>query len=266
MSFDLKVLLQGFEQHIRRELRERCERYPPEFETPGVFSVLTALLARQATLALELACAPPLWNPHSGLLFLRAMADVHITLSWILLDVQVRVKQYVEHGLGQAVLQLEHLKKKVAGSSDPSRWKDAIDSEEGWIDMQKLHFLVEVNVGAWSGTNTRQMAEEARLLDFYNRVYTQFSQCAHSTWYHVGRYNSSPSNSPLTRLLWIPEIAETGFDPSIMVMAAEYLDMSFNVFDTAALGRPASSRIEDWFTQQLADDDGVSEENTDPQS
>jgi hypothetical protein len=40
------------------------------------------------------------------------------------------------------------------------------------------------------------MAEQAGLLDFYNYVYTPFSQCAHSTWYHVGRYNSAPSEAP----------------------------------------------------------------------
>ena len=59
--------------------------------------------------------------------------------------------------------------------------------------------------GAWSGKTTRDMAEESGILDFYNYVYTPFSQCAHSTWYHVGRYNSDPSESPLTRQLWMPQ-------------------------------------------------------------
>ena len=67
---------------------------------PQVFSVLTALLARQTTLAIELSSAPQLWNSHSAPLFLRAMADVHITLAWILLEPEVRAAQYIEHGLG----------------------------------------------------------------------------------------------------------------------------------------------------------------------
>jgi uncharacterized protein len=53
------------------------------------------LLARQATLAIELASAPQLWNGHSAPLFLRAIKDVHITLSWILLDPTTRARHYL---------------------------------------------------------------------------------------------------------------------------------------------------------------------------
>jgi hypothetical protein len=254
MSFDkLNDLLQAFEERVRRDLRLRCEEYAPDFEMPEVFNVLTALLARQATLGIEVSSAPQLWNPHSAPLFLRAMADVHIALAWILLDGKTRVRQYLEHGLGQAVLQLEHLKKEMASADDldQSYWKDTIESEQSWIDVQKWNFLVEVNVGAWSGRTTREMAEQAGLLDFYNHVYTPFSQCAHSTWYHIGRYNSAPSESPYTRLLWIPRIADSDIDPSILILAAKYLDKSFNAFDVSALGRSASSEIEKWVDEQL---------------
>src|SRR5438445_11115410 len=71
------------------------------------------------------------------------------------------------------------------------------------------NFLVEVNIGAWSGKTAREMAEESGIIDFYNYVYMPFSQCAHSTWYHVGRYNSNPSESPLTKQLWMPRIADS---------------------------------------------------------
>src|SRR5260370_23870899 len=84
-----------------------------------------------------------------------------------------------------------------------------ISAEEDWINAQKWSFLVDVNVGSWSGKTTRQMAEEAGILGFYNYVYTPFTQCVHSTWYHVGRYNSWPSESPLTRLLRVPYISNT---------------------------------------------------------
>jgi Family of unknown function (DUF5677) len=249
----LRTLLRAFEARVRNDLRLRCEGYAPDLEAPEVFNVLTALLARQATLAIELSLAPPLWNQHSAPLFLRAMADVHITLAWLLLDAKKRVRAYVEHGLGQAVLELEHLKKLAApeNDSDQSTMKVAIEREQNWIDMQKWNFLVEVNVGAWSGKTTREMAEQADILDFYNQVYMPFSQCAHSTWSHVGRYNSSPSDSPLTRLLWIARVPDVGVEPEILSLAAKYLDKSFNVFDVSALKRPESSEIQKWLNQQL---------------
>jgi Family of unknown function (DUF5677) len=236
------------EERIRQEVRIRCEAYAPDFRMPEVFSVLTALIARQATLAIEFISAPQLWNSHSAPLFLRAMADVHITLSWILLDPEARARQYIDFGLGQAKLDLEHRKSQMDSADQDSKesLKQTIQVHEAWINMQRWHFLVEVNIGAWSGKNTRQMAEEAGILDFYNYVYTPFSQCAHSTWYHVGRYNSRPSESPLSRQLWEPRIPELPTDLWNLGLAAKYLDKSLNLFDERALASPRRSCIRDW--------------------
>ncbi|HXM60796.1 MAG TPA: DUF5677 domain-containing protein [Terriglobales bacterium] len=255
MSSESKVedLFRAIDAKIRRELSLRCQAYMPDFRMPEVFNVLTALLARQATLTIELASAPQLWNGHSAPLFLRAMTDVHITLAWILLDVKTRARQYIDHGLGQAVLELEHRKKGLESADEGSKedLEQMIRAYQAWIDTQRWNFLVEINVGAWSGKTTREMADEAGILDFYNYVYTPFSQCAHSTWYHVGRYNSGPSESPLTRQLWMPRMIELPSDVWNLSLAAKYLDKSFNAFDEKALGRPPSSRIRDWISKEI---------------
>jgi hypothetical protein len=181
------------------------------------------------------------------------MADVHITLSWILVEPTTRVRQYIDHGLGQAKLELEHRRNGLESADEGSKesLNQIIQAHEAWINVQRWHFLVEVNVGAWSGKNTRQMAEEAGILDFYNYVYTPFSQCAHSTWFHVGRHNSGPSESPLSRQLWMPGIPDFSTDPWNLSLAAKYLDKSFNLFDEKALGRPQCSEIRDWIGAEL---------------
>lgn len=251
----IEDILAMIEEGMRRELRLRCEALPPDLGNPQVFTVLTALLARQTTLAIELCFAPQLWNSHSAPLFLRAMADLHITLAWILLNPEVRALQYIEHGLGQAVLELEHRKSRLGSFEDLERAKmqSVVDALQAWVDGQRLHFIVEVNVGAWSGKSTREMAEQAGLLDFYNYVYTPFSQCAHSTWFHVGRMNSGISDSPYTRLLWIPQIAEVRSDPSELLLAAKYLDKSFSLFDERALGRSGASDLQTWIYELLSE-------------
>ncbi len=245
-------LIRAIEAKVRQELRLRCEACAPDFRMPEVFNVLTALLARQATLAIQFASAPQLWNWHSAPLFLRAMTDVHITLSWILLDPKTRARQYIDHGLGQAVLELEHRKKWLDSFPEHSKedMNQMVRAYEAWINTQRWSFLVEVNVGAWSGKTTREMAEESGILDFYNYVYTPFSQGAHSTWFHVGRFNSAPSESPLTRQLWIPRIEDVT-DVWTLNLAAKYLDKSFNIFDEKALGLPPSSGIQDWISDEI---------------
>jgi uncharacterized protein DUF5677 len=249
----IEEFVRAIEAKVRQELRLRCEAYTPDFHAPEVFNVVTALLSRQATLAIELALSPQSWNGHSAPLFLRAMTDVHITLSWILIDAKTRARQYIDHGLGQAVLELEHRKKGLESADENAKesLRQIIRASEAWINAQRWNFLVEVNVGAWSGKTTREMAEEAGILDFYNYVYTPFSQCAHSTWYHVGRYNSAPSESPLTRQLWMPRIIDSPTDVWNLNLAAKYLDKSFNTFDEKALGRPPSCEIQDWISKEI---------------
>jgi hypothetical protein len=249
----VRDLIRTLEAKIRKDLRMRFEAYNPNFREPEVFNVLTALLARQATLAIELASAPQMWNGHSAPLFLRAMTDVHITLSWICMDPTTRARQYIDHGLGQAVLALEHRKKQMEHVAADSKddLEKIIGREEAWIDSQKWNFLVGVNVGSWSGKNTREMAEEAGILEFYNYVYTPFTQCVHSTWYHVGRYNSWPSETPLNRLLRVPYISDAESDIWHLSLAAKYLDKSFALFDEKVLHRTASSDIQDWLYSEI---------------
>src|SRR5207302_2054142 len=135
----LEDLFRAIDAKIRQELRLRCQAYTPDFRMPEVFNVLTALLARQATLATEMVSAPQLWNGHSAPLFLRAMTDVHITLSWILLDAKTRARQYIDHGLGQAVLELEHRKKRLESADEDSKemLKQVIQAQEAWINAQR---------------------------------------------------------------------------------------------------------------------------------
>jgi hypothetical protein len=95
------------------------------------------------------------------------------------------------------------------------------------------------------------MADEAEILDFYNYDYTPFSQCADCTWYHVGRYNSGTSESPLTRQLWMPRVVDSPSDVWNLSLVAKYLDKSFHAFDEKAQGRRPSSGIQDWISKEI---------------
>lgn len=247
------AFIEAIEKEVYNQLFERCHAYKPDFENPETFSVLTALLARQATLMVEMASSPSILNGHSAPLFLRAMADIHITFSWIIIDQNVRAKKYIEHGLGQAALMIEQRKIELESAPEDSSQmlSLAIESDEAWVDSQKGIFLVDVNVGSWSGENTRNMAIEAGLKVFYDHIYTPFSQCTHSTWYHVGKYNSRPSDSPLNRMLRNPYIADRSFDIWNLHLAAKYVDETFNSFDKNILKRPSASNIYDWIYDEI---------------
>jgi hypothetical protein len=58
----------------------------------------------------------------------------------------------------------------------------------------------------------------------YNYAYLPNSFSAHSTWNHVGKFNSVPTDSPLNKGKRMPMIPNYGPDPSVAMNAAKYLD------------------------------------------
>jgi hypothetical protein len=190
------------------------------------------MLARQATLSKEIANSPGLWNGHSAPVLLRAMADAHINVAWLLLDPSIRCLKFISFGLGQAKLELEHRRAQIGDREPTPKEALIIDFQERWIDAQRASFLQDVDLGKWSGISVRQMAEEAGCLDFYNYVYAPFSSCAHSMWQHIGQYNLGTCNNPLHRYHRVP--ISVNHEPSLdyFILAAKYWDKTLRAFDS----------------------------------
>ncbi len=143
-------------------------------KTEEEHAVVNGLLARQVTLATAVIDNFEVWNWEIGPLYLRALTDCHITLAWILGDVPKRARDYVIAGLGQEKLQIGHKERELEKMTDPderTEYQGLIRILKRWVESQKFLFWIPVNVGAWSGKNTRQMAEEAGCLDLYNHAY-----------------------------------------------------------------------------------------------
>jgi hypothetical protein len=224
-------LISSFIQQARLELEERWKKWSIDSSQNEIHEVVGALLARQVTLASQMAQCPPIWNGHIAPIVLRSMADVFISLAWVLRDPLERCRKFILYGLGQAKLQLEHRKVQITGREPTPEEKMLIEASEAWINSQRFTFLTEVNVGSWSGISTRQMAEEAECVDFYNYVYNPFSACAHSMWHHVARYNLRQCANPLHQYHQVPEDPELPMDPYNFYLAAKYLQKTFDAFD-----------------------------------
>ena len=227
----IEELIRSFIQHARLELKERWEKWTIDLSQNEIHEVVGALLARQITLSRQMAENPLIWNGHIAPLILRAMADVYISLVWVLKDPLERSRNFVLYGLGQAKLQLEHRKAQTGDREPTSEEKMLIEASEAWINSQRFAFLTEVNVGSWSGIPTRQMAEEADCIDFYNYVYNPFSACTHSMWHHIARYNLRQCANPLHQYHQAPEDPEFPIDPYNLYLSAKYLKKTFSAFD-----------------------------------
>ena len=216
---------------VKAELRERVKAWPLDLAQYEMHEAVGALLARQVTLAVHLAVAPPIWNPHLAPLILRSMTDTYISLGWILCDPVDRAQKFILYGLGQEKLEIEHLKARAEAEGRKPEDDPLIKSKEEWLNEQRYEFLTEVNIGSWSGIDTRKMAEESGLLDVYRYDYQPSSGATHSQWHHIGRYNLVTCPNPLHKFHKIPVAPELGLDTTYLHQAAEYVQRAFTLFD-----------------------------------
>lgn len=224
-------LIEDFGDNAQKELDGRMSAWPVVLSARAEFEVIGGLLARQVTLARQLAESPGVWTGHVAPIILRAMADVFINVAWILKDPLDRSRKYVLFGLGQMKLELEHRKNKNQPSERSPDEVILIEATEAWIERQRHTFLTEVNLGSWSGKNVREMAVEADCLDFYDFAYQPFSACTHSMWQHVSRYNLRACSNPLHQYHGVPSESASGIDPHYLFLASKYLTKTFNEFD-----------------------------------
>ena len=165
---------------VETALHDRWSKLQVDLYEGAIHEVVGALLARQATLTIQLARSPGTWNGHVAPLFLRAMVDAHVSLAWVLRDPAARAKQFILYGLGQEKLIIEHLKQAQFDAREPDEYLDeVIEARQGWLNGQRRDFLTEVNVGSWSGHSTREMADEAGCSGLYRYAYLPFSGVVH---------------------------------------------------------------------------------------
>lgn len=238
-----RLIMNEYARRANNELTERWKNWKLDLTCREIYEVIGALLARQVTLATQLALSPEIWNQHVAPLILRPMADNYITLAWIFCEPIDRSRKFLYYGLGQEKLQIEHLKTRLGEYNISEDEYPEVKYREEWIDKQRYRFLTEVNLGSWSGIDTRTMAEQADCVDFYNYCFQPFTSAVHNMWNHVAKWNLVYCPNPLHRYHGLPAVRR--LQPSIdsVLEAASYVDKAFVLFDdkTSNTAKPTSA-------------------------
>lgn len=214
----------------RDELKLRWNNWKLDLTNREMFEVIGSLLARQVTLAEELALAPGIWNLNIAPLILRAMIDNYINLAWIFGDPIDRSRKFVLFGLGEEKLQIEHSAERIKAEGGNPDDNEILKNRREWLDSQRFSFLTEVKIGSWSGIATRKMAEEAGCLDIYNNDYQGHSSASHSMWNFVGKFNLITCSNPLHGFHRVPLVYS---QPNVYLLleASQLVEKIFNLFD-----------------------------------
>lgn len=171
---------------IKQAFFKRRKALRKTLECQKSSEVCGALLARQVTLATHLAYAPELWTIHVAPLIFRCMTDININLAWISKHAESRSKRFIQFGLGQAKLNLEHRRSMKSREGKDDKYSQYIDAKESWIARQRIEELVNVNLASsWSGKSTREMAQEAECEEVYEFEYLQMTRFSHIDWMSI---------------------------------------------------------------------------------
>jgi hypothetical protein len=243
-------LMESYGQIVNSGLNERWGKLEIEIYNSETYEVIGGLLARQATLSIELANSPTVWNGHIAPIILRAMTDCHINLAWILLEPIERAKKYILYGLGQEKLLIEHMK-EAAKEVEDEMYNELIEIKEAWLNSQRRDFLTEVNVGNWAGLNTRKMAQESGCEDLYNYAYQPFSGAAHNMWHHISTHNLRTCTNPLHNFHKVPCIPQIPPDIDYVYRSSKYIDKSYRIFDQKFNINPETAMPQDWFIENM---------------
>lgn len=235
----------------RKELSDRWSRWPLDLAREELHEAVGALLARQVTLATQLAQAPSVWNHHVGPILLRTMVDLHITMAWVLKDPAERSRKFILYGLGQNKLNMEHRRTELKADGLNPEEDPVIKAGEIWATSQRFPFLTAVETGPWSGLSTRDMAEEADCLDLYRYAYIPFSAAVHSMWHHISRLNLRLCENPLHRYHGIPVDSGLSVEPDYLYRGAKYLEKSFDLFDKTFSFQPQVPSAFRWLVAEL---------------
>lgn len=246
---EIMTVMKSYTKVVNNGLDERWEKLPIEIFDSEIYEAIGGLLARQATLTIELAMSPSIWHGHIAPLILRCMTDCHITLVWLLNDPKERAKKYILYGLGQEKLHIEHL--KTDADQDDDQVQEMIKMKESWLNSQRRDFMTEVNVGHWSGLDTRKMALESECEGLYKFAYTPFSGVVHNMWQHVSLYNLKPCTNPLHKFHKVPTILDAPLDLDFVYRSAKYLNRSYEAVDSKYGMKLEAKMPLEYFTDEL---------------
>jgi hypothetical protein len=244
-----------FARAVAVEVDQLAETFPPDAQNPRRVEVLLGLLQRQSQIAADVARMLPLTMSPWAEMGQRAMAETLIRLKWLAAqDDPENYVWFVNYGLGQEKLYIEHLKTLLGDGeqrTDYDEIKDQIEARESWLNDQRFAWLQEVDVGGGThDKDLRKLAEEAGCADLRNLVFQPLSSVVHGHWNSIARQNLKLCSDPLHGTHRRPYEYDR---PIRLAVVADVLDLyaeSYSVVSTLAGAESTeSAAVEMWYKE-----------------
>lgn len=159
-------------------LKMKCDLYNPIKD-----EILFGLYSRVLRLYCFFIEAPILWARDIGGIFLRCMVDTAITFVYLSkCGTDEEFKKFKEYGEGQEKLLMLHMQDNYPGSqSIDGRTFEKISEDLGGFNTE----IMDIELGHWTKKDTRKLAIDAGMIDFYRMIYSPTSGDLHGNWINL---------------------------------------------------------------------------------
>lgn len=229
----LKEIIQAYQNGLVKYLELWWNNLELRADNKIVLEVIGGLYSRHVSLTYKFIDDSKLWNGELGSIFLRCVCENYITTAWILKqDVNERSEKFIAHGIGLMKLQYERTLDTVSKMKKPSEFNlKYLEFQKHSINNERNEFIVDVNVGAWADIGVRQMAIEAECKDFYDFVFSPFSESIHGTWSHLIKYNLLEESDPLAMNVKKPKLIIQSPNIHYLKLAIKYTDKFISLIE-----------------------------------
>lgn len=227
----LDEVLQKLNDLADKTHSDREKRWRPFGSVYYERGAIAALMTRQYKLFCYFLRSPIFWDGLLGPSLLRMMIENIITVEWICVDLDRRCAMYVDHGIGQARLMAENLRKHLAENGPDDFATQVADVTMAWVENQKLLAFVDINLGHWADKNLRVMADETKLEGLHRFGFLPFSAAVHGTWNHTGIHDVRSCQNLLHKRHMIGSAVGTTINEDYLFRACKFFDLFFDCID-----------------------------------
>lgn len=216
-------------KYFNDDLKSIRSNWVGELNNSYKFEVCSSLFSRISTITFDLLTNISFLMIPYPFILLRCISESYILLRWLCeKGGREEYIKFIEYGLGQEKLYIEHL--KSIDAPDDSELLETIQYRERWLETNKYEFLIPVNVSNNPfDLSIRDMAIEVGDKDFFDFEYSLYSNFTHGHWNSISRLYMTTCLNPLHGLHLVPFLHPQTVDFKMIDKILNYYELSLDL-------------------------------------
>lgn len=206
----------------RKYLEQLTMQYRVDLYDPLRYEIVSGLFSRAIRLFLLVNENPRLWARDVSGIMLRCLVETAISFCYLgEKGTDDEFRRFKEYGKGQKKLLMLHLQDSYPGEAtlEGHTVENIRDELGGGFAAE----MIQIESGSWAKKDTRRLALEVGLENYYRLVFSPTSADVHGTWASLSDSNLCICAEPLHRFHQMPSYSEPPLFVNTLVAVQELL-------------------------------------------